>query len=95
VQRLNDVRNAPRASGPTPEEAPEYKNYRRLLELLRELERRNAVSLEYEVYPSQAGPTRLILQFTRGALTYPETRELIGLLKLAPASSITRLSIRR
>jgi hypothetical protein len=55
VQRLNDVANAPRASGPTPEEAPEYKEFARVLELLRQLERRDALRLGYEAYPAEAG----------------------------------------
>jgi hypothetical protein len=38
IERVNGLRNAPTASGPTPELAPEYANFRRFVELLRVLQ---------------------------------------------------------
>lgn len=38
IERINDLNNAPRASGPTPMEEPEYKKFKRLLYLLRILQ---------------------------------------------------------
>ncbi len=38
MERINDLRNAPEASGPTPEREPQYKKFKRLLYLLRVLQ---------------------------------------------------------
>lgn len=38
VERMNDLYNAPRASGPTPIDEPEYKKFKRMLALFRELQ---------------------------------------------------------
>ena len=38
MERMNDLYNAPRASGPTPEEEPDFKKFKRMLELLRVLQ---------------------------------------------------------
>ena len=38
IERMNDLYNAPRASGPTPEEEPEFRKFKRMLELFRVLQ---------------------------------------------------------
>ena len=38
VERVNDLYNAPRASGPTPEDEPEFRKFKRMLELFRLLQ---------------------------------------------------------
>lgn len=38
IERMNDLYNAPRASGPTPKESPEYQKFERMLQLFRELQ---------------------------------------------------------
>lgn len=38
VERMNDLYNAPRASGPTPREVPRYQKFERMLQLFRELQ---------------------------------------------------------
>ena len=38
VERVNDLYNAPEASGPTPEDEPQYKKFKRLLELMGQLD---------------------------------------------------------
>jgi hypothetical protein len=43
VQKANGVLNAPSASGPTPELAPEYEEFQQLAELLRRLQLRNQI----------------------------------------------------
>ncbi|EKD38785.1 MAG: hypothetical protein ACD_75C00608G0003 [uncultured bacterium] len=85
VQRLNDVKNAPRASGPTPEGIPEYKDYLRVLELLRDLEQRDdSLSIVYETDPSNETSPRMVMQIKPEALQYAETEELVNLLGLTP-----------
>jgi hypothetical protein len=81
VQRLNGVRNAPSASGPTPQEAPEFQNFLRAAKLLRELQIRNAVEILYEL---KGGQPVYLLHIDEKALNWPETRELTRLLDLTP-----------
>jgi hypothetical protein len=81
VQRLNGVRNAPSASGPTPQTAPEFRDFLRAAKLLRELQLRNAVEILYEL---KNGQPVYFLHIDEKALNWPETRELTRLLSLAP-----------
>lgn len=45
VQRMNNLRNAPTASGPTPEMAPEYEKFLELMALFRQLEQNDAIDV--------------------------------------------------
>lgn len=45
VERINDLHNAPRASGPTPPEEPQYKKFQRMLELLYQLQVANLMEI--------------------------------------------------
>jgi len=38
LERINNLENCPRASGPTPEDEPKYKKFKRMLTLLRQLQ---------------------------------------------------------
>ena len=38
IERINNLTNAPRASGPTPDDPPKYKKFKRMLMLLRQLQ---------------------------------------------------------
>ena len=38
LERMNELYNSPRASGPTPEQEPEFRKFKRMLELLRDLQ---------------------------------------------------------
>ena len=52
VQRLNHVKNAPKAGAPLPRRrVPEYQDFARLLELIGGLEQQDAVDLVYESPP--------------------------------------------
>lgn len=48
VQEMNGLNNAQSASGPTPSLAPEYQEFAEATRLLRRLQRRNKLYLEYE-----------------------------------------------
>jgi hypothetical protein len=81
VQQMNGVRNAPRASGPTPDSAPEYRQFQRVTGLLRSLELKDLV----------AGGRRgeeLVLQFPPEARALPEYRELTQALGLDPERGV-------
>ena len=45
MERVNDLRNAPTASGPTPASEPEYRKFRELLDVLRRLQVEDAIEM--------------------------------------------------
>ena len=79
VQRINGVKNAPGASGPTPDYVPEYKTFKRVCKLLRGLQRADALSLG--AVTSDKG-TQLFLRIADEAKDEEEARELRKLLGL-------------
>ncbi len=81
IQDINGIRNAPGASGPTPDYAPEYKDFLIVAELMRTLQRQNFINLNYE--PIDVEST-LVLSFAEEALELPETLKLIEMLRLTP-----------
>ncbi len=81
IQDINGIRNAPGASGPTPDYAPEYKDFLIVAELMRTLQRQNFINLNYE--PIDVEST-LVLSFAEEALELPETLKLIEMLRLIP-----------
>ncbi len=90
VQRLNGVKNAPSASGPTPDYAPEFRTFLKVAKDMRTLQRRDALTLGY--HWEGKGEAQPVLWIAPRAWDWPETRELIGLLGLAPGRSIYPLS---
>lgn len=47
VQEMNGILNAPTASGPTPEEAPVFREFNNTVHIMRQLQIRNAIDLGY------------------------------------------------
>ncbi len=47
ANRMNGLRNAPSASGPTPREPPKYARFKRASTLMREIQRRGALDFGY------------------------------------------------
>lgn len=60
VQRMNDLANAPSASGPTPEKAPEYKKFAELMTIFRELELNDAINIVVDRHPKTGKPVTAI-----------------------------------
>jgi len=67
-QRLNGLKNAPGASGPTPSLAPDYEDFQKAVRLLRRLQTKDAIDLMYaepggvpalalEIHPDAQGET--------------------------------------
>ena len=81
IQDINGIRNAPGASGPTPDYAPEYKDFLIVAELMRTLQRQNFINLNYELIDVES---TLVLSFAEEALELPETLKLIEMLRLTP-----------
>lgn len=84
VNRLNMVNNAPRASGPTPDTAPEYKEFQRVAQILRGLQLKNQMDMGYEKIGEE---THLVLRIDPQAFDLPETKELLRLLDLSPGKA--------
>jgi len=79
IVRINDVWNAPGASGPTPDRPPVYAEFKEATEILSSLKQRRLLSIDYE---SWQGAGRLVLRFADGQGDTPERerlRELLGL----------------
>lgn len=82
MQRLNHLENAVRASGPTPEVAPEYEGFARVLELMGHLNDRGQLDLVYAAPPPTNAFARIMLQIDASAFGLPETQGLWRLLGL-------------
>ena len=83
VQRLNQVKNAPRAAVPTlRRRVPDYQDFARVVDLIGELERQDALDIVYESPPSDDRPGRLVLRIVAEALELPAVQELTRLLRL-------------
>lgn len=84
VQRLNRVEGAVRASGPTPETAPKFEDFARVLDLMGQLSDRGYLDIVYETLNIPGQSDRIVLQVSKEALDLPDTQELRRLLGLAP-----------
>jgi len=78
VQQMNSLPNAPRASGPTPVDAPIFEEFVRATKLLRELGKRGLVA------GARRDEHTVVLSFPQAALTMPAYLELMELLDLNP-----------
>lgn len=89
-ERINNVYNAPTASGPTPETAPDYQQFNRLLQLLRTLQSRRLI----EIGAQQNGEaTDIVVQLTAGDKDLAhEIGQVYDLLQLDRSSSRFKLN---
>ena len=81
VQSINDIPNAKRASGPTPENVPEFQKFEEVLDLMRELEKRNHLELMFESYEDQ---TEVALVIQPEAWNTLAANRLAHLLNIVP-----------
>jgi hypothetical protein len=86
VQEIGGVPNAPTASGPTPEQMPEFEEFRRVSELLRTLQSRRQVALLRGALTGRGNAIEdeggILLRFSPEALEtgeYAELRDRLGL----------------
>ncbi len=85
-QHIHKINNAPSASGPTPNLAPEYEVFAKLSKLFRHLQvqARGELELDYGIHN---GIPALILKISKQALDSNETHQLFKLLGLSPNTS--------
>ena len=81
-QHINKIKNAPSASGPTPEMAPEYEEFAQFSKLFRYLQARGELEMDYAIHNNV--PV-LVISFSQKALEYSQTQELLQSLKLSPS----------
>jgi hypothetical protein len=88
LERLNNVRNAPTASGPTPVFNPDYETFRRMLELLNIMQQNYL--FEIGEHPDYAFPDKMfyIKENARFAAQIAEFKEIAGLDKMRTAYKI-------
>lgn len=79
VQELNELPNAPSASGPTPRRTPEFERFLRATRLLRALQIAGEISLSGQM---RDGEPVLLLQLDPAVVGSAEHRELADLLRL-------------
>jgi len=81
LQSINGVRNAPGASGPTPDYAPKYKKFREVVGLLRQLQLKRV--LDMGQIPSEDPNNPIVeIRIDEDALEYEEVKQLCDLLVL-------------
>jgi len=81
VQRINGVKNAPSASGPTPTYVPKYREFVAAFKTLRRMQ----IAGELDLLPElRDGQQQLVLKIAEEVSDAPHVREVRELLKLAP-----------
>lgn len=83
-QRLNALKNAPGASGPTPSVAPDYEDFQKAVRIVRLLQTKDAMDL---LYAEPDGVPALVLEIAPEAVDWPETNALASLLGIAPGKN--------
>ncbi len=79
-ERINNLRNAPTASGPTPDQEPEYRSFTRLLDSLNRLQTRGQIEVGAHGQGADAG--MVVKLRANGASASPgldEVRALLGI----------------
>lgn len=85
LQSINGVRNAPGASGPTPDYVPKYKKFREVVSLFRKLQLKRV--LDMGQIPSEDPNNPIVeIRIDEDALEYEEVKQLCDLLVLERAT---------
>jgi len=91
ANRMNSLSNARRASGPTPLEAPEFRDFKRASKLFRALQLRDLWTAGYRQGENERIP---VIRFEPGAWQTEEGLELAALLGLHPGRRFATLDTR-
>ena len=83
LDRLNDIKNAPNATGPTPTRAPQYQEFASAVHTLNEINERDWMELDFH---QKNGIPSLVIQFEKEVLEGPRIKKLSRLLGVAPQS---------
>ncbi|MEK9629290.1 MAG: hypothetical protein VW455_09755 [Nitrospinota bacterium] len=80
-QRMNNVKNAPGASGPTPQKAPQFKEFIEATKFLRELQTLDALNLSYE---NEDGIPHIILNISEEGKNLESAQKFARALHVEP-----------
>jgi hypothetical protein len=86
AQEINGLENANTAAGPTPSHEPEFREFKRVAQLMRELEINDGLELGFS--KSESGDLELILIIHEDHMDTPQAKELYQLLNLSPEKNI-------
>ncbi|PIQ96647.1 MAG: hypothetical protein COV67_08380 [Nitrospinae bacterium CG11_big_fil_rev_8_21_14_0_20_56_8] len=81
LQRMNRLRNAPSATGPTPNKAPEYEGFKEAAQLLRHLQREDMLEV---IHATHQDLPALLVQIAPEAQNGLEAQQLSGYLGTPP-----------
>ncbi len=85
VQRLNDLNNAPTASGPTPSTVPEYKEFRELMNIFHEIEKRDGIGVVV-VKNQETGRREIVFEIDPKVATREQLDRIWKLLDVEPGT---------
>lgn len=91
LQSINGVRNAPGASGPTPDYVPEYKDFREVAKLLRQLQLRRVLDMGHATFEDPNKPS-VEIRIADRALGWNEVKQFCDLLDLEYGRTNFRLT---
>jgi len=91
LQRVNDLKNAPSASGPTPDYVPEYKDFRKVAKLLRQLQRRGVLDVGRAASDDPNKPS-VEIRIADEAIEWDEVKQFCKLLGLEYGRTSFRLT---
>jgi hypothetical protein len=96
IERMNNLHNAPSASGPTPDSAPKYQAFKRMLTLFRQLYQAGSLEIGLN-QTSNSDMAELILLFKSQSINqqvYNELNQLLGFKQTQkkPFTGQTRIS---
>lgn len=86
VQRMNDLKNAPTASGPTPALAPDFQDFRELMDIFRELEMRDGLDIVVKVNPS-SGKKEIVFELDTTTADNAQLKRIWELLDVDPGTT--------
>jgi hypothetical protein len=81
LQSVNGLKNAPGASGPTPDYVPEYKDFRKVVKLLRQLQLRGVLDMGHAASEDPNKPS-VEIRIADKALEWNEVKQFCDLLGL-------------
>lgn len=84
LQRMNSLKNAPGASGPTPKKAPQFEKFARVIKSFRTLQTRGVLEV---ALGARHGVPRLVLQISPRARDWTEVQELSSYLGTPPGQT--------
>lgn len=79
VERMNDLYNAPTASGPTPEQEPEFRDFKRMLDLMRDFQSVGDLEIGSDLTTEE---NDLIMLFERDQVPESTLQEISRLLRV-------------